>query len=131
MLTATYVFIAALERDYAYHAAYCTVCECPREIGGPEGTEMLVIDFDDVYSDDQEMAIRKANARPARHPGRRLRLLAPESGKTLFRSAGNIRVADRLELGTAPRASYGEGSPREVISGLNRRALSRRHWKTD
>ena len=65
-MPATYVSADAGERLGAYRYGYRTVCECPREIGVPEASEMLVIDFNRVLFDDQETAIRKANAHARR-----------------------------------------------------------------
>jgi hypothetical protein len=66
MFPATYVSADALERADAYRLGYRTVCQHPREIGVPEATEMLVIDFNHVLFDDQATAVAKANAHARR-----------------------------------------------------------------
>ena len=66
MLPATYLSADALERANAYRLGYRTVCWCPREIGVPEATEMLVIDFNNVMFEEQEAVIIKANAHARR-----------------------------------------------------------------
>jgi len=61
MLPATYLSNDALERADAYRYGYRTVCQHPKEIGLLEPNETLVIDFNTVLFDDQEMVIVKAN----------------------------------------------------------------------
>ena len=56
-----YVSSDEVERKYAYDIGYRSVCTHPHEVGVPEISEAVVIDFDHVLFEDQETAIVKAN----------------------------------------------------------------------
>src|SRR5258708_38518886 len=61
LFPATYVSADALERADAYRLGYRTVCQDPREIGVPEVTETLVIDFNTVRYEDRATVVLLAN----------------------------------------------------------------------
>ncbi|HYT87627.1 MAG TPA: hypothetical protein VEL76_02805 [Gemmataceae bacterium] len=61
MVRGTYVSSDELERAEAAQFGYRYVCHHPNEIGVVDDGETLVIDFDHVLFDDQDLAVLKAN----------------------------------------------------------------------
>jgi hypothetical protein len=66
MFPAIYVSGEELERADAYRLGYRTVCRHPREVGTPDVSETLVIDFGHVLFEDHESAVACVKAAAAR-----------------------------------------------------------------
>src|SRR4051794_4764192 len=99
MFPATYVSGDSRERADAYCLGYRTVCHHPREVGVPDVSETLVMDFGHVLFDDHEATVACVKAAAARGVLIGLHTYYPEALK-LFGLVGlpNVLVAKTHRL---------------------------------
>jgi hypothetical protein len=94
MILGTYVSSDACERAAAYRLGYRNVCQHPKEIGVLGRDELLVIDFDHVLFDDQDLAVLKANEAANRGVSVGIHTYYPDDPRlTRFLALPNVTVA--------------------------------------